>query len=60
VMEGFGIRLQPIELAVWEIPTAIAAILIHSTRLLLLDRSLARRGKAKPLETPPAAPGSGE
>ena len=42
VLEGYDIRLSPLELAVWAIPTAIAAIIIHSTRLLLLDRSLAR------------------
>jgi uncharacterized membrane protein len=43
VLEGYQIRLTPLELAVWAIPTAIAAFLIHSTRLLLLDRTLARR-----------------
>jgi uncharacterized membrane protein len=34
--------LSPLELAIWAIPTAIAAFLIHGTRLLLLDRSLRR------------------
>ena len=43
VLEGYDIRLSPLELAVWAIPTAIAAFIIHSTRLMLLDRSLARR-----------------
>ena len=43
VLEGYDIRLSPLELAVWAIPTAIAAFIIHSTRLVLLDRSLARR-----------------
>ncbi|MGZ8997675.1 MAG: DUF969 domain-containing protein [Allosphingosinicella sp.] len=47
VLEGYGIRLTPLELAVWAIPSAIAAFLIHSTRLLLLDRALAR-GRARP------------
>ena len=42
VLEGYDIRLSPLELAVWAIPTAIAAFIIHSTRLLLLDRSFAR------------------
>ena len=42
VLEGYAIRLSPLELAVWAIPTAIAAFLIHAARLLLLDRSLAR------------------
>ena len=40
VLEGYDIRLSPLELAVWAIPTAIAAFIIHSTRLLLLDRQL--------------------
>lgn len=38
----YGILLAPLELAVWAIPTAIAAFLIHGFRLLLLDRSLRR------------------
>ncbi len=38
-----GIELTPLELSVWAIPTAIAAFIIHSTRLLLLDRSLKRK-----------------
>src|SRR3954468_20745669 len=36
-----GIHVEPADLAVWSIPTAIAALLIHGTRLLLLDRRLA-------------------
>jgi uncharacterized membrane protein len=43
VMEQAGIRVLPTELAVWAIPTAIAAFVIHGTRLLLLDRRLMRR-----------------
>jgi uncharacterized membrane protein len=42
-LEAYGIALAPLELAVWAIPTAIAAFMIHSSRLLLLDRSLALR-----------------
>jgi uncharacterized membrane protein len=38
----YGYNLAPLELAIWAIPTAIFAFLIHGTRLLLLDRSLAR------------------
>ncbi len=37
-----GIGIQPLELAVWAIPTAIAALLIHGARLLLLDRRIAK------------------
>ncbi|WP_129791433.1 DUF969 domain-containing protein [Sphingosinicella sp. CPCC 101087] len=39
----YGYQLAPLELAIWAIPTAIIAFLIHGTRLLLLDRSLGRR-----------------
>ncbi len=39
----YGYNLAPFELAVWAIPTAIVAFLVHGTRLLLLDRRLARR-----------------
>jgi uncharacterized membrane protein len=46
VLEAYEIRLSPLELAVWAIPTAIAAFLIHSTRLILLDRSLALQTRA--------------
>jgi uncharacterized membrane protein len=37
-----GFTLTPLQLSVWAIPSAIAAFLIHSTRLLLLDRQLGR------------------
>ena len=39
----YGYNLAPFELAIWAIPTAIAAFFIHSVRLLLLDRSMGRR-----------------
>jgi uncharacterized membrane protein len=42
-LASFGIQLTPFQLSVWAIPTAICAFLIHSSRLLLLDRSLGRR-----------------
>jgi uncharacterized membrane protein len=38
-----GIHVDPASLAVWAIPTAVAAFLIHGARLLLLDRSLRRQ-----------------
>ena len=41
-LEQNGIRVEPTQLAVWAIPTAIAAWLIHGARLMLLDRSLRR------------------
>ena len=39
-LAAMGYDLTPLDLAKWAIPTAIAAFLIHSARLLLLDRSL--------------------
>lgn len=39
-LANFGIALTPLQLSVWAIPTAIAAFVIHSTRLLLFDRAL--------------------
>jgi uncharacterized membrane protein len=48
-LEAYEILLSPLRLAVWAIPTAIAAFIIHSSRLLLLDRWLAARaGRAAP------------
>ena len=44
LIKGFldqnGIHVEPTQLAIWAIPTAICAFVIHCTRLLLLDRSL--------------------
>ncbi|WP_180233003.1 DUF969 domain-containing protein [Bacillus sp. AFS055030] len=44
LMKGFfeenGIIIEPLHMAMWGIPTAIAAFLIHSTRLYLLDRKI--------------------
>lgn len=41
-LEQNGINVEPLELSIWAIPTAIAALLIHSARLWLLDRRLNR------------------
>ena len=35
-----GVVLQPLQLSLWAIPTAAAALLIHGGRLLLIDRRL--------------------
>lgn len=43
LLEQYGISLEPLQLSVWAIPTAIAALLIHGFRLWRLDRRLARR-----------------
>lgn len=52
LMVGFlqqsGIKLAPLELSMWAIPTAIAAFVIHGGRLLWFDRQLARKKGAKP------------
>lgn len=46
LMKGFfeqnGIILEPLHIAMWGIPTAIAAFIIHGTRLFLLDRTVQR------------------
>jgi uncharacterized membrane protein len=42
VLDGYGIDIEPLHLSVWAIPTAIAAFVIHGTRLLLFDRRLRR------------------
>lgn len=39
-LEQNGIIVDPLELSVWAIPTAIAALIIHSIRLWLLDARL--------------------
>jgi len=39
-LETSGIIVQPFQLSVWAIPTAILALLVHGTRLALLDRRL--------------------
>jgi len=35
-----GIHVEPTQLAIWAIPTAICAFVIHCTRLLFLDRKI--------------------
>ena len=41
-LEQNGIIVEPLQLSVWAIPTAVVALLVHGTRLVLLDRRLAR------------------
>jgi uncharacterized membrane protein len=40
-LEQNGIQVEPRQLALWAIPTALAAFVIHGARLLLLDRRIA-------------------
>ncbi|MGZ4160179.1 MAG: DUF969 domain-containing protein [Neobacillus sp.] len=46
LMQGFfeqnHIHSDPLKMALWAIPTAIAALIVHSIRLYLFDRSLDR------------------
>lgn len=44
-LETYHISLDPLELSVWAIPTAALAFLIHSGRLLWLDRQLRHRAQ---------------
>jgi uncharacterized membrane protein len=41
-LEQNGILVEPLQLARWAIPTALVAFAVHGTRLLLLDREVAR------------------
>jgi uncharacterized membrane protein len=45
----YGYDLAPLQLALWAIPTAIFAFIIHGTRLWLLDRTL-RKSSPVPAE----------
>ena len=51
LMKGFfeqvGIIMEPLDIAVWGIPTAICAFIIHGTRLYLLDGKLKRAIEAE-------------
>ncbi|MBS0380961.1 MAG: DUF969 domain-containing protein [Proteobacteria bacterium] len=59
LIQGFysqhGIELEPLHIALWALPTAIAAFVIHAVRTVLFGRRLAR-GRGKPAtETTQAA-----
>ena len=43
ILATYGYNLAPLQLALWAIPSAICAFLVHGARLLLLDRKLGRR-----------------
>jgi uncharacterized membrane protein len=45
-LEQNGIRVEPLHIALWAIPTAVAALLVHGVRLLLLDRQLKKQFRA--------------
>jgi len=46
-LEANGILLEPWQLAIWAVPTAICALMIHGARLILLDRSISREAGAE-------------
>jgi uncharacterized membrane protein len=52
LMQGFleqsGYKVQPVELALWALPTAVIAFLVHGTRLLILGRRLQSRRALAP------------
>lgn len=52
LIQGFyaehGIVLEPLQIALWAIPTAIAAFVIHAIRITLFQRGLRRRVNANP------------
>jgi uncharacterized membrane protein len=41
-LEQNGITVEPLQLSIWAIPTAVAAFVIHAVRLFLFKRRLAR------------------
>jgi len=47
LIQGFyasnGIQLEPLQIALWALPTAIAAFVIHSIRIVLFQRRLGQR-----------------
>ncbi|MGO0999651.1 DUF969 domain-containing protein [Lysobacter sp. CA196] len=50
-----GFKLDPLQIALWGIPTAICAFLIHSVRIFRFERRLARR-RAVTAATEPSSP----
>jgi uncharacterized membrane protein len=46
--ESQGIRLEPLAIALWALPTAIAAFVIHAARIIFVQRRLDRARGASP------------
>ena len=42
-LSTYGYELTPLQLALWAIPSAIAAFIIHGFRLIRLDRKLGQQ-----------------
>ncbi len=47
ILEQSGVIVQPLDLSLWAIPTAILAFAIHGTRLLLSTADCARSPAAR-------------
>jgi uncharacterized membrane protein len=57
-LEQNGILVEPLQLARWAIPTALVALAVHGTRLLWLDRAVAR--EVAGTDAASAVPAAGE
>jgi uncharacterized membrane protein len=44
---NYHLKLDPLQIAVWAVPTAVAAFLVHGFRLLRLDKQLAAKVETK-------------
>jgi len=53
-LEQNGIIVEPLQLSLWAIPTAIAAYIIHAVRLFYFQRKLARDTQTQQREKAPA------
>jgi uncharacterized membrane protein len=53
---GQGINLQPLHIALWALPTAIAAFVIHAVRVHFVTRAMARRARVAQISDDHAAP----
>jgi len=57
LIQGFyernGIHLEPLQIALWSIPTALAAFVIHALRIVFAARALATRRRARDLANAP-------
>ena len=60
LMQGFyaehGIALEPLQIAMWGIPTAICAFAIHATRIRRFERRILRDLVSKPQAAPEPDP----
>src|SRR3569623_1797185 len=49
LIQGFyaqnGIVLEPMQIALWALPTAVAAFVIHAIRIMLFQRALRRHSR---------------